>query len=197
MSSDIACDQFFSAFYNARRLANRMVRVKDYVHLATFSRTGGGKGVSVVIPNLLTYPGSVVTIDPKCENYLKTAAFRRDRLRSKIVRFDPSLLAGPGAASFNPLAFMDPAALDFLDQCRDLANMLVVRQGNEPEPHWNDSAELVLTAFIAFVCACEKDPAERTLQTVRLLVSDREKFTRAVEVMRQLDNPVVRGWVAS
>ena len=32
-------------------------------HLMTIAPTGAGKGVSVIIPNLLTYPGSVIAID--------------------------------------------------------------------------------------------------------------------------------------
>jgi type IV secretion system protein VirD4 len=189
--SDTAVGQFASAFYGSRWMAERIIRIKDAVHCAAFSRTGGGKGVSVVIPNLLSYRGSVVVIDPKCENFFKTFQ-RRKRMGSTIVRLDPMLLGGPGAASFNPLSFIDAKAPDFLDQCRDLANMLVVRQGTEHEPHWNDSAELVLTAMICFVCACEADPAERTLATVRILVSDRDKFAKAIEVMRRMDNEVVR-----
>jgi len=190
--SDRACGMFLSAFYRSRWMADRIIRVRDYVHLATFSRTGGGKGVSCVLPNLLSYSGSVVVIDPKCENYLITAAFRGDRMGHKIVRLDPLLLGGLGAASFNPLAFIHASAPDFLDHCRDLANMLVVRQGTEPEPFWNDATELVLTAFICFVCACEPDPAERNLQTVRMLVSSRETFNRSLEIMRQSPNEVVR-----
>ena len=191
LPSDRACGIFFAAFFRSRWMGNQLIRVRDAVHLATFSRTGGGKGVSSVVPNLLSYPGSVVVIDPKCENFQKTAAFRRD-LGHTIVRLDPMHLGGPGASSFNPLAFIDANAPDFLDQCRDLANMLVLRAGTEPDPYWNDATELVLTAFIAYVCACEPDPKERNLTTVRLLVSDRDKFARAVEAMREEDNQTVR-----
>ena len=179
-----------------------MIRIKDYVHLATFSRTGGGKGVSVVIPNLRSYPGATVTIDPKCENFQLTGAFRRKRFGHRIVRLDPALLGGPVADSFNPMAFIDAAAPDFLDSCRDLAAMLIKRQGTEPDPYWNDASELVLTCEILYVCAYEPDPAQRNLQTVRKIVSCREKFTRSIEAMRQADNEVVRqaghqlGWLA-
>ena len=46
-------------------------------HCLTFGPTGSGKGVSVVVPNLLTYPGSVVCIDPKGAIAPITAARRR------------------------------------------------------------------------------------------------------------------------
>jgi type IV secretion system protein VirD4 len=76
---------------------------------------------------------------------------------------------------------------EFLDKCRDLANMLVVRTGRESDPHWNEAAELVLTGFIAFIVACEPNPAERNLQTLRMLVSSREKFAAAVEAMQRVE----------
>ena len=37
-------------------------------HLLTVAPTRSGKGVSSIIPNLLTYQGSVIVIDPKGEN---------------------------------------------------------------------------------------------------------------------------------
>ena len=35
--------------------------------------TRSGKGVGIVIPNLLTWPGSVIVLDIKHENYQRTA----------------------------------------------------------------------------------------------------------------------------
>ncbi|BCB77872.1 hypothetical protein Pflav_042820 [Phytohabitans flavus] len=34
-------------------------------HLVSFAPTGAGKGVRVIIPNLLHYDGPIITIDPK------------------------------------------------------------------------------------------------------------------------------------
>lgn len=39
--------------------------------------TRGGKGVAVVIPNLLSFPDSVVVVDLKLENYAFTSGYRR------------------------------------------------------------------------------------------------------------------------
>lgn len=190
VSSEEACGLFFSAFFPSRWAADRLIRIKDTVHCAAFSQTGGGKGRSVVIPLLRSHRGSMVVIDPKGENYAKTAKARR-RMGQRIVRLDPMEIGGPGADSFNPLAFITPGR-DFLDQCRDLARLLVVRQGTEHEPFWNDSAELVLTGVIAFVCACEPNPAERSLETVRMLVSDPPKFERCKKWMLEDDNELIR-----
>lgn len=164
----------------------RLLRIRDYVHLATFSPTGGGKGVSLVIPNLLTAPLSIVVTDIKDgENFRATAAWRRQRLGHRVFRFDPFATCGPGGDSFNPLDFIDDRALDFYDQCRDLANMLVVRTGNEMDPHWNDRAENVIAGMIAFTCATAS-PQDRNLTSVYRLVSSPDRFARALLAMEHL-----------
>ena len=45
-------------------------------HVMLYAPTRTGKGVGVVIPNLLTWPGSVVVLDIKRENHAATAGFR-------------------------------------------------------------------------------------------------------------------------
>lgn len=51
-----------------------MYHGKDFLSLA--SATQGGKGVGCVIPNLLTYPHSIINLDLKLENWRTTAGFR-------------------------------------------------------------------------------------------------------------------------
>lgn len=45
---------------------------------------GTGKGVGAVIPNLLSYPDSMVVIDPKFENWIITSGFRALRVTRSI-----------------------------------------------------------------------------------------------------------------
>ena len=67
--SDIACRTFLAMVLGRRWLEGRLLRSSTYVHLATFSPPGGGKGVGVIIPNLLSYRGNCVIVDPKGENF--------------------------------------------------------------------------------------------------------------------------------
>ena len=46
-------------------------------HVILAAPTRAGKGVGVVIPNLLTYPDSMVVLDLKLENYKFTSAYRQ------------------------------------------------------------------------------------------------------------------------
>lgn len=181
--SATACMLFLNAAL-PRGGGHRMIRLQRPVHLATFAPSGRGKGVSVIIPNLLSYRGSVVTVDPKGENYLITAAHRRRRFGQRIFRLDPYGLCGPGSDQFNPLQFIDETAADFIDQCRDVANQIVVRQGTEKDPHWNDAAEMVITSVIAYICACAP-PAERNLGSLRHIVSSRDTYTDALALMKE------------
>lgn len=184
--SNLANTIFMMAFWpNRRSQKPSLLRLGAFVHLATFAATGRGKGVGVLIPNLLRYPDSCVITDPKSELYQITSAYRCNHFGHQIVRLDPFEMAGPGCDMFNPLDLIDPLSPHLIEQCRDIANMLVIRTGNEHEPHFNDAAEMVLTAFIAFVAACEANPLHRNLQTVREIVSSRARFTKAVEMMQQ------------
>ena len=52
------------------------IGVRSEQHMLTVAGSRSGKGVSAIIPNLLTYRGSVVAIDPKGELATLTAARR-------------------------------------------------------------------------------------------------------------------------
>ncbi|RLS34330.1 MAG: hypothetical protein DWH78_11550 [Planctomycetota bacterium] len=71
-------------------------------HLMTFAPTGSGRGM--IIPTLLSYPGSVVVIDLKGENYTVTARQRR-KMGHQVVVLDPFEKATRGLTPtdrFNP-----------------------------------------------------------------------------------------------
>lgn len=54
----------------------------------TFAKSGGGKGIGTVIPNLLTYLGSMIVLDIKGENFLKSVA-QRTKMGHQIYLIDP------------------------------------------------------------------------------------------------------------
>lgn len=93
----------------------------------------------------------------------------------------------PGITHF----LFDPSASDFLDDVRDIVNAIIVRTGHEHDPHFNDAAELVLTAVTAFVVACSLKPEFVHFGTVRMLVSSIESFEEAIDAMRTNSNPLI------
>jgi len=68
---------------------------EDYVistdegHVLTIAQTGAGKGVNVVIPNVLAYEHSVIVLDPKGENFIKTHFMRESYKQQEICLIDP------------------------------------------------------------------------------------------------------------
>ncbi|NMZ71332.1 type IV secretion system protein VirD4 [Pseudomonas peli] len=60
---------------------------QEYTTLA--APPGSGKGVGFVVPNLLTYPHSVINFDPKLENFNITSGYRSSVLGQEVFLFSP------------------------------------------------------------------------------------------------------------
>lgn len=166
--------------------ARQLVTIHDFTHLLTVAGTGRGKGVSTVIPNAFRWPKGLIVTDKDFEVFRTVSAYRRRTYGQEQYRIDPLDLLGPGGAGFNPMAEIDGNAITLFEDSCALANLIVFRTGKEHEPYWDDVAEAVIAAFIAFVCACEADPNRRNLVTVRDLLSSPEKYERAVAVMKRV-----------
>jgi type IV secretion system protein VirD4 len=111
--------------------------------------TRSGKGVGVVIPNLLTWPDSVVVLDVKRENWEASAGFRAAHGQD-VLLFDP-LDAQGRTARFNPLGHIDrtdPVAV--LDELQKLAVMLFPPPHNA-DPFWAEAARTGLIGVGAYV----------------------------------------------
>jgi len=72
-----------------------------FPHCLVIAPTGRGKGVGFVIPNLLTYKGSTVTLDVKGENFLATSRHRQAQ-GDRVYRFAPTDWDRP-THRYNPL----------------------------------------------------------------------------------------------
>jgi type IV secretion system protein VirD4 len=188
VSSKQACEQFFDSirFFNRPQRASELIRLPNAVHTAVFAPTGVGKGVSCVIPYLLTSRESAVSVDFKGENYQLTAEHREKAFGHQIVVIDPFKFATQTPHTFNPLDFIDKDSPTAIDECRDLAEALVIRTGQEKDPHWVDSAEAWISALLALV-VYYGEPNDRSLQTVRTLLSDPAKLEMAIKLMCSSD----------
>jgi type IV secretion system protein VirD4 len=165
---------------------NELIRLPAR-HTALFGPTGSGKGVSFVVPELLTNPNSMVVGDLKSgENARLTAAFRKRRFGHRCILLDPWRLVARCPDTLNPLDFISASDPQSLDLCRDLAAALVVRTGQEKEPHWLDAAELWITAMCAATVNFAP-PDQRSLQTVANLLTNSEHMQRAIDMLRASD----------
>src|SRR5581483_9253458 len=184
VASDVAVEEFLALF--RKKPAEALVRLPKAVHTAVFAPTGVGKGVSCVIPFLQTCPESCVVIDFKGELAKLTGNHRREKFGHKVVILDPFRVVTQKPDSFNPLDCIDKDSPLAIDDCRDLEAAIVVRTGEEKEPQWNDSAEAWIAAMVACVVQYG-EPGQRSLQTMRMLLSDPQKMQKAIELMCKSD----------
>lgn len=139
----------------------RLVRFSRDGLVMVFANTGAGKGLGVVVPTLLTYPGSMVVTDPKGENYAIT---HRDRAkRGRVLIMNP---LEPGkSAYFNPMDMIRKGSAVEVDDAAALARLLV--RPDAKEAHWDDKA--VTAAKCLVLHALYQPPEHRTLAYVRKL----------------------------
>jgi len=114
-------------------------------HVMVYAPTRGGKGVGVVIPNMLNWPGSAIVLDIKKENYQLTAGFRK-HAGQDVYLFDPFDPNGR-TARYNPLAYVcRDNTTDLYDDLQRIAAMLFPVEGRAVDPFWAESGR---TAFMA------------------------------------------------
>ncbi len=142
-------------------------------HTICVGATGSGKGVSALIPTLLTYRGSTVTIDVKGEAYATTARYRRDVLGHRIVRIDPFGIMGRATDTLNPLDILRLMP-ESMDACaRQLPNMLDETDiSTRKEPYWDLQGNALLTALISYVMSGLDPEQPQTLSGVYRLVAN-------------------------
>ncbi|AKF48847.1 Type IV secretory pathway, VirD4 component (plasmid) [Pseudomonas syringae pv. syringae HS191] len=107
---------------------------------------GTGKGVGAVIPNLLSYPDSMVVNDPKFENWEITSGFRASA-GHKVYRFSPERLE---THRWNPLSAINRDPLYRLGEIRTIARVLFVSD-NPKNQEWYNKAGNVFTAMLLYL----------------------------------------------
>jgi type IV secretion system protein VirD4 len=114
---------------------------------------GTGKGVGEVIPNLLSYPDSMVVNDPKFENWDITSGFRK-AAGHKVYRFSPERLE---THRWNPLASISRDHLYRLGEIRTMASVLFVSD-NPKNQEWYNKAGNVFTAVLLYLMETPEMP---------------------------------------
>jgi type IV secretion system protein VirD4 len=139
-------------------------------HLLAIAPTGAGKGRNVIIPNLLTYRGPVIIIDPKGEAAMVTARRRRE-LGQRVVIVDPFGVCGQPTDALNPLDLLDPHSDGFESDCLMLAKLLTGGQQSKVDRFWDQNAEALLAGCIADRAA-NAPREERNLCALRSFLCD-------------------------
>jgi len=138
------------------KFGGKVMRFGGPEHVMLEAPTRAGKGVGVIIPNLLDWPDSLVVLDIKQENYENTAGYRLTVLGQRVVLFNPLDPKG-NTARYNPLSYIDRRdPVEVINELQKIGMMLF------PDPVSGDNfwAESARTAFLgvgAYVAATVDD----------------------------------------
>ena len=109
------------------------------LHTLVAAPTRSGKGVGIVIPNLLTWNGSVVVLDIKKENYELTAGYRSKH--QEVFLWSPM---DAHSACYNPFDFITPEGPRRITDIQLLATILLPAPPRS-DPMWiNEARDLFM-----------------------------------------------------
>ncbi len=133
-------------------------------HVLCFAPTRSGKGVGLVVPTLLTWPGSAIVHDIKGENWGLTAGWRARF--GRVLLFDPT---NTKSSAYNPLLEVRRGEWEVRD-VQNIADVLVDPEGAlEKRNHWEKTSHSLLVGTILHVLYAERD---KTLAGVANFLSD-------------------------
>ena len=161
-------------------------RGRDYLrhggpeHVLCFAPTRSGKGVGLVVPTLLTWPGSCIVHDIKGENWTLTAGFRAKH--GRVLLFDPT---NARSSAYNPLLEVRQGEWEVRD-VQNIADILVDPEGSlDKRNHWEKTSHSLLVGAILHVLYAEKD---KTLAGVANFLSDPRRPVEAT-LRAMMDTP--------
>ena len=157
------------------RLGNRYLVLPGQQGVELEAPPRSGKGVGLVIPNLLNWPGSTIVSDIKGENFLRTAGYRKAH-GQEVHLFDP-LSERECSSRWNPLGYVSEIPYRCIDDLQRIGTMLF------PDPHagdpfWTSSARSLFLGIALYLFQTEG--ATRTLGEVlrQGMASDDEGFQK-------------------
>lgn len=168
------------------------IYTKPESHTLVVAPTRTGKGTRIIIPTLLRYGGSVLTIDPKGENAAITAR-AREKLGQKVYLINPwgelsqeFAKRGFGAsATYNPLDILDRRDPNVVANAQTLAEVICPPPQGDRDSYWQGSATELLCAILLWLT--DQPDEQKTLGRARDIIGQSrkdmsEKFlTRMVE----------------
>ncbi|SFK88891.1 type IV secretion system protein VirD4 [Nitrosomonas aestuarii] len=145
-------------------------------HVLCFAPTRSGKGVSLVMPTLLSWTQSAVITDLKGELWALTAGWRKQHASNSVLRFDP---ASALSCHWNPLDEIIIGSGTEVADVQNLVNLIVDPDGKGLETHWQKTAHALLVGLILHVLyKSERDGTPATLPAVDAMLSDPDRDIR-------------------
>lgn len=129
------------------RIGRNLLRRQDDRHHLVIGPTRSGKGVGYVIPNALTFPGSMIVTDLKGEIFRHTAGYRKSNGHQVF-------LFSPGAKKthrWNPLDFVRQDRGNRTIDIQNMASILIPETIGSESAVWQGTAQQVIAGVISYV----------------------------------------------
>ncbi|MGH1379159.1 MAG: type IV secretory system conjugative DNA transfer family protein [Alphaproteobacteria bacterium] len=143
----------------------------DPTHVFVVAPTRSGKGVGIVIPNLLAWKDSFICLDVKGENHRITSGYRAS-LGNKVINFCPYAKNGTSHC-YNPL---DNVSRDPHQRITDLQIMAasLIATAERSDPHFPNEAQDFFVGLALYVMDHKEFP--NTIGSIFRLLGTEEKL---------------------
>jgi type IV secretion system protein VirD4 len=163
-------------------IGENTLMLKTEKHVLIMASTRSGKGVSLIIPHLLRYQGSVFCLDPKGEN-ARASGRQRARLNRQVHYLDPFGISGKPQSRYNPLSRFTPDNMEA--ESKALAAAMFVVPERQRGDHFTTAGQQLLATFILYVYADPKiERKNKDLPTVRRALLGNAK--QSLEAMKEM-----------
>jgi type IV secretion system protein VirD4 len=130
------------------RIGRRCLMLAGQQGVALAAPPRSGKGTGVVIPNALNWPGSLVCVDIKRENWMITAGFRQ--ASGQACYLLDFFAEDARTARWNPFAYVSPDGHRRVNDLQRIAEMLYPDPPNV-DPFWTASARSLFLGIALYL----------------------------------------------
>jgi type IV secretion system protein VirD4 len=132
----------------------RAIALGQEGHLLTIAPTGAGKGVSALIPALLTYPGQAIVLDCKGEAVAVTRRYREQVLGQTVVVLDPFGVTGAPACRLNPFDLLPADPVEAGPELLAFSELLAPGHPETSDPYWGLAGRQLICGLLAHYVSC-------------------------------------------
>lgn len=148
--------------------------------------TRSGKGVGLVIPNLLNYPDSIVVLDLKLENFTITSGFRKSCGQS--VYFFAPFSEKYQSHRYNPLGYVSNNLHQRVGDIIGIATILYPYKSKDP--FFEDSARNMFLAWALYICETPELPRTIGEMIRQASARNQEEINEIVEKRNEEGRPL-------
>jgi type IV secretion system protein VirD4 len=165
-----------------------LFRGQQFLYLAAPTRSG--KGVGIVIPNLLHYRDSVVVLDIKGENFEMTAGFRA-KCGQEVHKFAPDD-ENSNTACWNPLTYVRDDERFRVSDLMGITNILYPPSDDV----WSSTAENLFLGVALYIMDTKSEAKNFNIATIKRYASslpflkDEETFLKYVAQRSEYNVPL-------